>query len=152
VSLTPCPYGRRAVLRPSEGPLWVSRQAERLSYTGLVRTLKSRAADAGVIGFQVHRLRHTMALRWLRAGGSETGLRAQAGWTDNAMVACYVQDRQRAAGRRGVRPPRHGRRRALSRDGASSTVWNRTLARWRTPRAAAGFSDRCTTDSLKNTL
>jgi integrase/recombinase XerD len=82
---------RHAILRPADGPLWLSDRGKRLSYTGLVTTLKGRAADAGVIGFHVHRLRHTMAVHWLRSGGSETGLRAHAGWTDNTMVARYIK-------------------------------------------------------------
>jgi site-specific recombinase XerD len=82
---------RLAIRRPTEGPLWVSHQGNRLSYTGLVNTLKKRAGTAGVVGFHLHRLRHTAAVRWLRAGGTETGLRAHAGWTDNAMIARYAK-------------------------------------------------------------
>ena len=65
----------RAVRRPTEGPLWVSTQHGRLTYPGLVNALKARAA----------------AVRWLKNGGSETGLRAHCGWTDNAMVARYTK-------------------------------------------------------------
>jgi len=86
-----CRARRAAIHRPAEGPLWISDRGKRLSYTGLVATLKGRAADAGVIGFHIHRLRHTAAVRWLRAGGSEVGLRAHAGWTDNTMIARYVK-------------------------------------------------------------
>jgi site-specific recombinase XerD len=82
---------RLAIRRPAEGPLWLSDRGRRLSYTGLVATLKGRAADAGVIGFHIHRTRHTAAVRWMRAGGSETGLRAHAGWADNTMIARYVK-------------------------------------------------------------
>lgn len=82
---------RTATHHPAEGPLWISDRGNRLSYTGLVTTLKGRAAAAGVIGFHVHRLRHTAAVRWLRSGGSEVGLRAHAGWTDNTMIAKYTQ-------------------------------------------------------------
>jgi site-specific recombinase XerD len=82
---------RTAIRHPAEGPLWISSQLRRLSYTGLVATLKARAADAGVTGFHVHRLRHSMSVRWLRSGGSETGLRAHAGWTSNAMIGRYTQ-------------------------------------------------------------
>ncbi len=57
----------------------------------MASTLKDRAKDAGVQGFHLHRLRHTAATRWLRSGGSETGLRAHAGWTSNTMVARYVK-------------------------------------------------------------
>jgi site-specific recombinase XerD len=73
-----------------EGPLWVSNRG-RLSYTGLVSTLKGRAKIANVTDFHIHRLRHTAAVRWLKAGGTETGLRAQAGWTSNTMIARYAK-------------------------------------------------------------
>jgi integrase/recombinase XerD len=81
----------RVIHRPAEGPLWLSERGKRLTYTGLVATLKDRAADAGVIGFHVHRLRHSAAVRWLRNGGSEVGLRAHCGWTDLTMVARYTK-------------------------------------------------------------
>ena len=91
-----------------EGPLWVS-QRGRLSYTGLVHSLKPRATSAGVSGFHLHRLRHSAAVRWLRSGGTETGLMAHAGWTSNTMIGRWLcQDRQRTTGRRGVRPARPG--------------------------------------------
>jgi site-specific recombinase XerD len=74
----------------AEGSVWVSRVGP-LSYPGAVTTLKRRAADAGVNGFHLHRLRHTAAVRWLRSGGSETGLRAHAGWTSNTMIDRYTK-------------------------------------------------------------
>ncbi len=40
--------------------------------------------------FHAHRLRHTMAVRWLKNGGSETGLMAQAGWKSREMIGRYV--------------------------------------------------------------
>jgi site-specific recombinase XerD len=80
----------RAVSHPAQGPLWVSNRG-RLTYTGMASTLKSRAKDAGVEGFHVHRLRHSAAVRWLRSGGSEAGLLAHAGWTSNAMINRYVK-------------------------------------------------------------
>lgn len=81
----------RVIAHPAQGPLWISNRGARLSYTGLVATLKGRAKDAGVVGFHVHRLRHTAAVRWLRSGGTETGLMAQSGWTTNTMVGRYVK-------------------------------------------------------------
>lgn len=81
----------RAVLRPAGGPLWVSAKGDRLTYNGMHTALKARAEDAGIAGFHLHRLRHTMAVRWMRAGGSETGLMAHAGWTSNAMIGRYVK-------------------------------------------------------------
>lgn len=83
---------RRVVMpHPAQGPLWINRSGKRLSYTGMVTALKARATQAGVIGFHLHRLRHTAAVRWLRAGGTETGLRSHAGWSSNTMVARYVK-------------------------------------------------------------
>lgn len=79
----------RAELGPVSGPLWQGRDG-RLSYTGLTNSLRQRAAQAGVTGFHVHRLRHSAAVRWLGAGGTEGGLMAQAGWRDRAMLDRYV--------------------------------------------------------------
>jgi integrase/recombinase XerD len=81
---------RRAAGHPTDsGPLWVSNRGRRLSYTGMVDTLKGRAKQAGVANFHAHRLRHTAAVRWLKSGGTETGLMAQAGWTSNTMIGRY---------------------------------------------------------------
>ena len=38
----------------------------------------------------MHRLRHSTAVRWLAAGGTEGGLMAQAGWKDRTMLDRYV--------------------------------------------------------------
>jgi integrase/recombinase XerD len=35
-------------------------------------------------------MRHTAATRWLRAGGSEGGLMAVAGWSNRAMIDRYT--------------------------------------------------------------
>lgn len=81
---------------PAIGPLWIStwsnrRSGKRLSYTGLSNTLRARAAAAGVPGFHIHRLRHTAAVRWLRNGGTEMGLRAHCGWDDSTMISRYAK-------------------------------------------------------------
>lgn len=82
---------RRAAGNPADrGPLWVGPQGA-LTYSGLVYTLKLRAEIGGVKGFHCHKLRHSMAVRWLQAGGSETGLLAQAGWTSRTMIDRYVK-------------------------------------------------------------
>ena len=62
-----------------------------VSAPGVVYTLGLRAQIAGIKGFHVHRLRHCMAVRWLKAGGSETGLMAQAGWRSRTMIDRYVK-------------------------------------------------------------
>ncbi|MGE5133209.1 MAG: tyrosine-type recombinase/integrase [Gemmatimonadota bacterium] len=61
------------------------------SYPGLSNAIKVRATRAGIDGFHLHRLRHTGAVRWRRAGGSEEGLRSAGGWTRNSdMITRYT--------------------------------------------------------------
>jgi integrase/recombinase XerD len=82
---------RRAAGNPADrGPLWIGREGA-LQYSGLVYTMGLRAEIAGVKQFHLHRLRHSMAVRWLKAGGSETGLMAQAGWRSRSMIDRYVK-------------------------------------------------------------
>jgi integrase/recombinase XerD len=83
---------RRKAGLPDDGPLWISQRKGRLSYPGLYSTLGKRARAAGIPDFHPHRLRHTAASRWLRAGGSEGGLMAIAGWQSRDMLDRYVED------------------------------------------------------------
>lgn len=80
--------GHRLVESPD---LWLGDRGKKFSYDALHKTLKNRAASAGVAGFHPHRLRHTAAHRWLRAGGSESGLMAVAGWTRPDMLMRYTK-------------------------------------------------------------
>lgn len=75
-----------------DGPLWISSHKKRLSYAGLYKTLGARAEAAGIPAFHPHRLRHTAASRWLRAGGTEGGLMQAAGWRSRSMLDRYVED------------------------------------------------------------
>lgn len=68
--------------------LWLGERGP-LAYDGLAYALEQRAVRAGIEGFHLHRLRHTLAHRWLAAGGSELGLQDVAGWTSPAMLARY---------------------------------------------------------------
>jgi integrase/recombinase XerD len=81
---------RRASGLGASAAFWLGGTGRRLSYTGLAHALRGRAALADVKGFHLHRLRHTAAVRWLRAGGSETGLMSQSGWKSRKMVDRYV--------------------------------------------------------------
>jgi integrase/recombinase XerD len=72
------------------GPLWVGGQGKGFGYHGLRGSIMDRAAAAGLAGFHLHKLRHTAATRWLRAGGSEQGLMAVAGWSTRAMMDRYT--------------------------------------------------------------
>jgi integrase/recombinase XerD len=71
--------------------LWVGDRGKRFEYQALHKTLKDRAARAGIEGFNPHKLRHTAAHRWLAAGGSEMGLMAVAGWARPDMLLRYTK-------------------------------------------------------------
>ena len=81
---------RRELRFTDGGPLWVGAGGRTFAYHGLHEALKARAAAAGITAFHAHRLRHTAATRWLRAGGSEQGLMAVAGWSTRAMLDRYT--------------------------------------------------------------
>jgi integrase/recombinase XerD len=81
---------RRTHRLADTGPLWVGGGGKTFGYYGLNTSLKERAQAAGIKGFHLHLLRHTAATRWLRAGGSETGLMAVAGWSTRGMIDRYT--------------------------------------------------------------
>jgi integrase len=66
-------------------------QVKTFSYSGLAKTMRRRANDAGIEGFHLHRMRHTAATRWLAAGGSEGGLMAVCGWSSRQMLDRYTR-------------------------------------------------------------
>lgn len=70
--------------------LWLGAGGKSFAYFGLEGAMQRRAELAGIKGFHLHRLRHTAATRWLRAGGSEQGLMAIAGWANRAMLDRYT--------------------------------------------------------------
>lgn len=69
---------------------WLGAGGRRFGYSALYATLARRAAKAGIEGFHPHRLRRTGATRWLRQGGSESGLMAVAGWESMTMLRRYT--------------------------------------------------------------
>ncbi len=79
--------------------LWLGAGGKGFGYFGLEGALQRRAELAGIKGFHLHRLRHTAATRWLRAGGSEQGLMSVAGWSNRAMLDRYTSA---SAGERAV--------------------------------------------------
>ncbi len=81
---------RRELRLTDGGPLWVGAGSRTFGYHGMQEGLKARAVTAGVAGFHAHRLRHTAATRWLRAGGSEQGLMSVAGWSTRSMLDRYT--------------------------------------------------------------
>jgi site-specific recombinase XerD len=81
---------RRTHRLSATGALWLGGGGQTFSYHGLNLALKRRAEAAGITGFHLHLMRHTAATRWLRAGGSEGGLMAVAGWSTRSMVDRYT--------------------------------------------------------------
>lgn len=81
---------RRSHRLADTSTLWLGAAGKTFGYTGLDKTLKERAQVAGITGFHLHLMRHTAATRWLRAGGSEGGLMAVAGWSSREMLDRYT--------------------------------------------------------------
>jgi site-specific recombinase XerD len=82
--------GRRTHRLAETDALWLGDRGKNLEYYGLHSALKYRAQLAGLTNFHPHLLRHTAATRWLRAGGSEGGLMAVAGWSTRDMIDRYT--------------------------------------------------------------
>ncbi len=70
--------------------LWLGGRGHGFAYPGLYDSLKARAEQAGIEDFYPHRMRHTMAGRWLAAGGTEKGLMGRGGWGSRTMVDRYT--------------------------------------------------------------
>ena len=84
---------RRTHRLASTPVLWLGADGKGFGYKGLWKALGYRARRAGIVGFHPHRLRHSYADRWLRAGGSEDALLAIAGWSRSDMLRRYAAAR-----------------------------------------------------------
>jgi integrase/recombinase XerD len=83
---------RRAHKLAHTDAFWLGGRDRTFGYDGLYGALCARAEAAGIENFQgPHQLRRTGATRWRRAGGSESGLMAAAGWKSLAMVQRYTE-------------------------------------------------------------
>jgi site-specific recombinase XerD len=81
---------RRSHRLKDAGPLWLGGGGQTFGYHGLNVAMKKRAQAAGIDNFHLHLMRSTAATRWLRAGGSEQGLMAVAGWSSRSMLDRYT--------------------------------------------------------------
>ncbi len=90
---------RRTHRLASTPMLWLGADGKRFGYKGLWKALGYRANRAGIADFHPHRLRHSYADRWLRAGGSEDALLAIAGWSRVDMLRRYAAARASVSGR-----------------------------------------------------
>jgi integrase/recombinase XerD len=73
------------------GPLFTTRTGRRITSNAVGQMFSKRCAMVGLEGLGTHAFRRGLAIRWLREGGSETSLRAIAGWTSTRMVGTYTR-------------------------------------------------------------
>lgn len=83
---------RREYLRKNRRPdsewWWVGHRG-RLTDAGIEEAMNARARDAGVIGFHLHRLRHTWANNLKARGMSDESLMALGGWSGTGIMSRY---------------------------------------------------------------
>ena len=83
--------------------LWLGQKGG-FTASGLYGTFCRRAESAGITGFHLHRIRHTFAHEWLKAGGNEGDLMSVLGWRSREMVDYYsssvAEERAIAAARK----------------------------------------------------
>ncbi|MGO9143391.1 MAG: tyrosine-type recombinase/integrase [Streptosporangiaceae bacterium] len=81
---------RRHRLAPGTA-FWLGGDGRGFGYYGLYNAIQRRGARIGLPDLHPHQLRSTSAVRWLRKGGSATGLMAQAGWASVDMLRRYIR-------------------------------------------------------------
>jgi integrase/recombinase XerD len=81
---------RRHNLAPSDA-FWLGARGREFGYYGLYNSIRRRGETIGLPDLHPHQLRSTSAVRWLRKGGSPTGLMAQAGWASVDMLRRYIK-------------------------------------------------------------
>jgi site-specific recombinase XerD len=98
-----CPFGARTAdalrrymrvrarhpMAATTNALWIGKKGP-LTDSGIRQMLERRCGDAGIPPIHPHQFRHTMAHRWLAAGGQENDLMRLAGWRSREMVGRYA--------------------------------------------------------------
>ena len=83
--------------------LWLGRNGP-VTGRGIHSIVSDRGEQAGIPGLHPHMFRHTHAHRWLMAGGNETDLMENEGWSSPAMLKIYAKttraERAQAAARK----------------------------------------------------
>ena len=81
-----------------EAPLWRGRWGRPMTTSGVTDVLHRMCDDAGTPRLHWHAFRHTYASTWLAAGGQETTLMTNAGWSNRSMLDVYARStkKQRA--------------------------------------------------------
>lgn len=69
--------------------LWLGAKGP-MTDSGIRQMLERRCIEAGITPIHPHQFRHTMAHRWLAAGGQENDLMRLAGWRSREMVGRYA--------------------------------------------------------------
>jgi integrase/recombinase XerD len=82
---------RRRHQRVTSGAFWLGADGREFGYWGLYHAIRRRGVTAGMPDLHPHQLRSTSAVRWLKKGGSATGLMAQAGWASVDMLRRYIR-------------------------------------------------------------
>lgn len=90
--------------------LWVGLRGP-MTRWGVRQVLVARARQAGLgIEPHPHQFRHTFAHKWLKAGGSESGLMAHNGWRSRTMVSRYAKSAAQERAQEEYHRLRKGRR------------------------------------------
>ena len=82
---------RRRHQRVTSDAFWLGADGREFGYWGLYHAIRRRGVSAGLPDLHPHQLRSTSAVRWLKKGGSATGLMAQAGWASVDMLRRYIR-------------------------------------------------------------